>query len=190
PKGFLLRENFVSESDESELVGWLKDDSSLSWERAVEGRRVLQFGPARYDYDQQRVVLSPEAPEIPEVLRKMLARLPDKLSERLVQCIVNEYSPDDAIPFHIDDDAFGENIVVFCFGESRPLRMRRCCDPAVDELQPSDQKRCYEKWEYQIRSRGCYQLSGDGRYAWEHSVPPGKGRRISVTFREWPETVK
>jgi alkylated DNA repair protein (DNA oxidative demethylase) len=38
-------------------------------------------------------------------------------------------------------------------------------------------------WEVQLDPRSGYVLSGEARRSWEHSIPPTKELRYSITFR-------
>jgi len=143
---------------------WLSRDTDIPWEKATEGRRVAQWG-VRYDYSPQAVDLTPMAP-IP-------ARLRDFFPEaglEFTQCIINEYGPQDGIPWHADHPVFGPKILVFCFGDERAVLFRKVGDE-TGQLSVT------------VGHLGCYQLSGEARYAWEHSVLVGTGYRVSVTFR-------
>jgi alkylated DNA repair dioxygenase AlkB len=194
PLGFTLQEDAVSLQAEADVLAWLEEHDGagatcLPWERAAEGRRVLQFGPARYDYDKQTMALSLGAPAIPAILQALLrTRDPSRDWQTFTQCIVNEYNADDAIPYHVDDLQFGAEIVVFCFGEARVLNMRRCRvvvdnNNTTREEEEEGGEGLEEVWSQTIRSRGCYHLSGEARYGWEHCVPTGSWKRVSITFR-------
>ncbi|VEU40531.1 unnamed protein product [Pseudo-nitzschia multistriata] len=129
------------------------------------------------------------------------------------QCIVNVYLPaapehaagnpppvvppsingsgGSSIPWHVDDPAFGPVILVFSFGDARPLCMRlnhgenggdrgkgrshSCSDGAGS--------RSYSYFTAHPPHRSRYVLSEAARDRWEHSVPPGPGWRVSITFR-------
>jgi alkylated DNA repair dioxygenase AlkB len=38
-------------------------------------------------------------------------------------------------------------------------------------------------WEVTLEPRSGYVLAGDARRSWEHSIPPTKELRYSITFR-------
>ena len=68
PPGLTLTPDALRREHADALEHWLASPG-IPWERAVEGRRVAQYG-CRYDYEAQGVDLTPCAP-IPEVLRKV-----------------------------------------------------------------------------------------------------------------------
>ncbi|CAE7238448.1 unnamed protein product [Symbiodinium natans] len=163
PPGFAATAAAVAPSTWQELQRWLQEDTSIPWERAIEGRRVAQWG-VRYDYDKQEVDLTPVA-SIPPKLRELLPQV----GPGFTQCIINEYGPADGIPWHVDDLVFGPEILVFVFGEARPLRLRRT---------DSETSMCVD-----IGHLWSYSFQGESRYGWQHSIPEGLGNRLSVTFR-------
>eukprot|EP00930_Biecheleria_cincta_P063302 TRINITY_DN48831_c0_g1_i1.p1 TRINITY_DN48831_c0_g1~~TRINITY_DN48831_c0_g1_i1.p1 ORF type:complete len:457 (+),score=54.45 TRINITY_DN48831_c0_g1_i1:90-1460(+) len=143
---------------------WLHEDAAIPWETAIEGRRVAQWG-VRYDYARQEVDLSPVVP-IPAKLRELFP----EAGPELTQCIINEYGAKDGIPWHADHPAFGPDILVYCFGDDRPVLFRKI---GAESQQLS----------VNVGHLGCYRFSGEARYEWEHSVPVGVAYRVSVTFR-------
>eukprot|EP00933_Yihiella_yeosuensis_P000893 TRINITY_DN101432_c0_g1_i1.p1 TRINITY_DN101432_c0_g1~~TRINITY_DN101432_c0_g1_i1.p1 ORF type:complete len:220 (+),score=21.77 TRINITY_DN101432_c0_g1_i1:20-679(+) len=168
PRGFQHTQQAVSEAAWTELKEWLETEKSIPWETAIEGRRVVQWG-CRYDYDTQAVDPTPIA-EIPALVRRLF---PQAGSE-FTQCIINEYGANDGIPFHMDDLAFGPNILVFCFGDERPLLLQRIND---------DEDSTNPVLSVNVGHLGSYTLSGEARYNWKHSIPTGLSQRLSVTFR-------
>eukprot|EP00913_Durusdinium_trenchii_P007795 g7316.t1 len=95
-----------------------KSDESQPSDDGRPGRRVAQWG-VRYDYTTQSVDLTPVLP-IPPVLREIFP----EVGAEFTQCIINEYGAQDAIPWHLDDLAFGPTVRVFVFGDPRPLLLR------------------------------------------------------------------
>ena len=98
---------------------------------------------------------------------------------------INVYEAGNKIPWHLDHEFFGSNVLVYTFGEDdRPLLLRR---PIVAEAN-EDSGGEGEGYIYsRAYPRHCskYLLSGPARHVWEHSVPSGKGERVSITFRSW-----
>ena len=209
PQGFYMEHDAVSDDIWKSLQRWLQsnnnnNNNSIPWEIGAPNRKVAQFG-FRYNYESSQVEFSDDAvPPIPSILRtllldecatKVLSKLhgqdPRFLDPTLVftQCIINIYNADDIIPWHWDHVDFGPMILVFTFDESRPLQMRRLLRPLTSPLARSqchhmgENTEDYEYYNATPRHGSCYVLSGPSRYQWEHSVPPGKGFRMSITFR-------
>lgn len=103
------------------------------------------------------------------------------------------------IPWHVDDLQFGPEILVFTFGETRPLHMRlknednsddndNGNDESSNETKHSNGHDCrsndgFSYFTAHPSHRSCYVLSGPARHKWQHSVPSGSGWRVSITFR-------
>jgi hypothetical protein len=139
-------------------------------------------------------------------------------SNEFTQCIVNVYRPSttmavvneskssdpettatitattscSSIPWHVDDPQFGPEIIVFTFGETRPLHMRLKNEDNSDENDNGNdasnetkhsRNDSFSYFTAHPSHRSCYVLSGPARHKWQHSVPSGSGWRVSITFR-------
>ena len=162
-------------------------------------------------------------PQIPDVFRRLLLQphqndIKRKLKSisEFTQCIVNVYRPTvriatndstssedgktttttlcSSIPWHVDDPDFGPEILVYTFGETRPLHMRlehhdnidkdnNACNETNDCNDGIYGNPAYIYFTAHPSHRSCYVLSGPARYNWQHSVPSGSGWRVSITFR-------
>lgn len=170
PEGFELTPNAVSEETWMKLKEWLDTDKlngkhcPIPFEIGAQNRRVAQFG-FRYDYINDVVDTTTPTPPIPSELYDLL-NVPRNYS----QCIINTYDPDILIPFHKDDLQFGPTILVFTFGEARPLLLR--------DIEDNNR-------QYIAIPTHCskYTLSKEARFQWEHMIPAGKAYRVSFTFR-------
>lgn len=170
PQGFELIPNAASEGAWSALQEWLETDilngslQTIAWEIGAQNRRVAQFG-FRYDYDKDVVDTTTPTPPIPSKLYKLL-----NIPLVYTQCIINTYPPDIFIPWHKDDLQFGDTVLVYCFGEARPLLLRNVSNHSL---------------QYTATAPHCskYTLTGEARYEWEHMVPTGNDFRVSFTFR-------
>ena len=171
PPGFVASTGpAVSAPHAAALLAWLEsppEASGVPWERAIEGRRVAQWG-CRYDYGTQSVDTTTPVAPIPACLRGWLPGV----DASYTQCIVNSYGPDDAIPYHADDYAFGPSILVFCFGEARPLLLRQEVRSETAEAEGG----AYRHFRAVIGDRGSYEMSGETRYDWQHAIPTGEGK--------------
>lgn len=99
------------------------------------------------------------------------------------------------IPWHKDDAAFGNTVLVFSFGEPRKLKLRRLAAglvaaqaPGDAEAQPESREEVVHSWAVLPAHGSAYLLQGPARVDYQHSVEPGTGRRYSVTFRSSPQT--
>ena len=84
--------------------------------------------------------------------------------------MASEYAPGAGIGWHKDRPQFGETAGVSLLAEAR-LRLRRKEGPG------------WQRLSQLLKPRSAYQLSGDARHVWEHSIPPQEQLRYSITFR-------
>ena len=194
-----------TDQKDGEMKGkMVKTSTEIPWESTPfpQNRPVVQFG-FRYDYEKDVVVPPSEnnddencdeaaVPKIPEVFQRLLLRpyqdiIETKLKDvKFTQCIVNVYRPSTAehsssIPWHFDDPQFGPEILVFTFGETRPLNMRLKHESNDNDNREDDDNHSY--FIAHPAHRSCYVLLGPARYKWQHSVPSGSSWRVSITFR-------
>lgn len=182
----------------------------IPWESTPfpQNRPVAQFG-FRYDYEKDIVVPPPKdgdncdgsekvVPKIPGVFQRLLLRpyqssVKTKLKDvEFTQCIVNVYRPStttctSSIPWHFDDPTFGPEILVFTFGETRPLLMRLKHEGNDDvntgKIGNDEDDNKFSYFTAYPAHRSCYVLTGPARHEWQHSVPSGSSWRVSITFR-------
>lgn len=181
-------------------------NDTIHWETTPtpQNRPVAQFG-FRYDYGKDVVVLPSDelkegvaaTPPIPDLFQKLLLQpfLESEYgrstiqNEIFTQCIINVYIGNEKgshIPWHFDDLVFGPRILVYSFGESRPLKMRKlktCVKQKDEEMQSFSTEKDYDYYTAYPSHCSRYVLSESARYEWQHSVPKGERWRVSITFR-------
>lgn len=132
------------EEENNNNFGLFPLKSAIPWEIGGQSRKVAQFGDCRYNYEQSCVEFNSGndnnsdvtckeeqqkimIPPIPEPLRSLLEldKYESCLKTKFTQCIINVYNADTIIPWHYDDMEFGSLVLVFVFGENRPLYMRQ-----------------------------------------------------------------
>ena len=177
----------------------------IPWQEGSQGRKVAQFGSCKYDYVADVALqCDPTINPIPEYIHQTLLKdVPN--GNQYTQCIINKYEAENIIPWHLDHEYFGPEVLVYTFGETRSFLLRkplndaaRIKDAISNISQPSQRKKSQHNAKskeeedggyshVQVFPKHCskYILSGPARTAWEHSVPSGKGERISITFRSW-----
>lgn len=208
PEGFYMEHNVVSEETWKILKHWLDtgefrmpnttqiQKAPIPWQMGAQNRRVAQFG-FRYNYESSNVEFDDDIPPIPFPLQQLLLEttciknLFQQQNNQWTQCIINVYEENVIIPWHWDHVDFGPVVLVFTFGEERPLQLRRLKSSTPSKL-PSTQchydpdsyaEDDYDYFTAYPRHCSCYILSDRVRYHWEHGVPPGSGQRVSITFR-------
>jgi DNA oxidative demethylase len=103
-------------------------------------------------------------------VRAAAAELAGREPEELVETLVQRYPPGATIGWHRDAPAFG-TVVGISLGGAGRLRFQRGKGEAR------------RVWETLLEPRSGYVLAGKARNAWQHSIPPAKELRYSITFR-------
>ena len=171
PEGLVYRPDVLSAGEETELVGVLDElrfDPIVIHGQAAR-RTARHFG---LDYDYEARTPKPGEP-VPDWLHPVRARAADLAGhapEELVEILVQRYPPGSTIGWHRDAPAFGTVIGISLAGSSR-LRFQRG---------KGDERRV---WEVILEPRSGYVLAGEARTKWQHSIPPTKELRYSITFR-------
>src|SRR4051812_41666806 len=103
-------------------------------------------------------------------VRRRAAALAGAEPEELVEALVQRYPPGSTIGWHRDAPAFG-TVVGISLGSPSRLRLQRG---------KGEDRRV---WEVVLDPRSGYALAGKARTSWQHSIPPTKALRYSITFR-------
>jgi alkylated DNA repair dioxygenase AlkB len=174
PGGLSYRPEFLSPQEESALLAeleMLRFDPIVMHGQAAK-RTGRHFG---LDYDYERRVPQPGEP-LPswlEGLRGRAAEIAELDPAELVEILVQRYPAGSTIGWHRDAPAF-DLVVGISLGGSCRMRFRSVKDPKLVT-------------ELRLEPRSAYVLRGSVRWAWQHSIPPTKEERYSVTFRSLRE---
>jgi alkylated DNA repair dioxygenase AlkB len=174
PAGMTYVEEFLSVDEERELLAVI---STLPLQQAqyrqyTARRRTLHFGFA-YDFTHQRATPAPPIPKLLDPLRARAARFADLAPEDFVQALIAEYQPGAPLGWHRDVPDF-EVIVGVSLGSAARLRFRPY---------PWTPARRKDIFALELAPRSAYVLRAEARWGWQHSVPPVKTLRYSITLR-------
>ena len=171
PEGLLYRPELLSAEEERELLDVLAE---LRFDPIVihgqAARRTARHFGLDYDYEARTPKPGEPPPEGLLPVREKAAALGGFTPEELVEILVQRYPPGSTIGWHRDAPAFGTVIGVSLGGSSR-LRFQRG---------KGNERRV---WEVPLEPRSGYVLAGEARTSWQHSIPPTKQLRYSITFR-------
>jgi alkylated DNA repair protein (DNA oxidative demethylase) len=103
-------------------------------------------------------------------VRARAAELAGVKPDELVEILVQRYPPGATIGWHRDAPAFG-TVVGISLGSASRLRFQRG---------KGEDRRVFE---LVLEPRSGYVLAGNARTSWQHSIPPTKELRYSITFR-------
>jgi alkylated DNA repair dioxygenase AlkB len=171
PEGFRYKVEFLTPSDEQELVERIRGLplKEFEFQGYTAKRRTVSYG---WDYDFATRRLQPADP-IPGFLmgiRNRAARFAFLAPEDLSEVLVTEYSPGAAIGWHRDIPAFGD-VIGISLASSCVFRLRRKTGTT------------WERYSLKAEPRSAYLLRGPSRDEWQHSIPPVDALRYSITFR-------
>jgi DNA oxidative demethylase len=171
PEGLVYRPELLTVVEETELLavlGSLRFDPIVLHGQAA--RRTARHYGLDYDYEARTPQPGEPVPEWLEPVRGRAAGLAGFEPEELVEVLVQRYPAGSTIGWHRDAPAFGTVVGVSLAGSAR-LRFQRG---------KGDARRV---WEVLVEPRSGYVLAGEARTSWQHSIPPTKELRYSITFR-------
>jgi alkylated DNA repair protein (DNA oxidative demethylase) len=171
-EGFRYVPEFLSAGEERQILERLEQLSlaSVYMHGVVAKRRVLHFG-WQYGYESWKLTAGSPIPEWLLPLRERIGRLADVPPEQLEQVLITQYPPAAGIGWHRDAPMFGPTVVgVALLGFCRFRFQRK--EGGVREIS-----------EQLLEPRSAYLLGGPARSVWQHSIPPVKTLRYSMTFR-------
>jgi DNA oxidative demethylase len=171
PEGLVYRPELIAADEEAALLDVLE---SLRFDPIVihgqAARRTARHFGLDYDYEARTPQPGEPVPDWILPVRTRAAELAGHEAEDLVEVLVQRYPPGSTIGWHRDAPAFGTVVGVSLGGASR-LRFQRG---------KGDARRV---WEVVLEPRSGYVLAGKARTSWQHSIPPTKELRYSITFR-------
>jgi len=174
PRGLTYRPEFLSVEEETALLAFVRilPLQEAQYRQYVARRRTVNFG---FLYDFAKLQAQPAAP-IPEELAPLRAKCAawaGVTPEAFVQSLVAEYRPGAPLGWHRDVPDY-EVVVGVSLGSPARLRFRPY--PWKPELKS-------RVFALDVAPRSAYILRDEARWNWQHSVPPVKALRYSITFR-------
>ena len=167
----MYRAELLAVEEESALLDVLEE---LRYDPIVlhgqAARRSGRHFGLDYDYEARAPQPGEPIPDWILPVRARAAELAGVEPDELVEVLVQRYPPGSTIGWHRDAPAFG-TVVGVSLGGSARLRFQRG---------KGDERRV---WEVLAEPRSGYVLAGKARTSWQHSIPPTKELRYSITFR-------
>ena len=176
PDGFIYRPSFISEAEEHELIGEIKEIhlAPFKYYQFTGKRRTASFG-WEYEFGTSDITSAPDLPAFLLPIRRRAGQLFNIDTNSLVQASILEYSIGAPIGWHRDIPQFG-NAIGISLGA--PCRMRfRKYSRNRSKLDRD------EILSIELEPRSIYFMSGAAREIWQHSIPPVKELRYSVVMR-------
>jgi alkylated DNA repair dioxygenase AlkB len=177
PDGFIYRPNFISESEEQELIGEIQklNLTPFKYYQFTGKRRTVSFG-WQYEFGEKDITTAPDVPPFLLPLRTRAGTFFEIDPSGLVQSSIIEYSIGAPIGWHRDIPQFG---VVVGISLGAPCRMRF---RKYSRVRSKRSKRD-EVLSIELQPRSIYLMSGASRESWQHSIPPLKELRYAIMMR-------
>ena len=172
PDGFAYLPDFLTADQERELLEEIEryPFHEVRMRGQVARRTVIHFG---WDYDYEGWTVHPTTPPSP-ALRALADRCAEAAGvapEALEQFLVARYPPGATIGWHRDAPMFGTPVIGVSLGTSCTMKFRRKSGDA------------YVVFAQTVEPRSLYIIGGAARTQWQHSIPPIKGLRYSISMR-------
>ena len=171
PDGLLFEPEIMTVIEEAAFLDVIKTlpFSAFRMHGVDARRRVVRFG-LHYLAGSATMTLASGFPLSLEPLRVRAAAIAGIPTRVLSESLVTEYAPGAGIGWHRDSPPFGI-VCGISFGGGCRMRFQRG---------EGEQR---QTWTLELPPRSLYVLSGVAREEWQHSIPPVKDSRWSVTFR-------
>jgi|SRR6185312_16553064 len=182
PEGFVYHENFLSESEETDLlreIGHL-DFKAFDFQGFTAKRRVVEYG-FEYDFSTRKAETTRPISSFLLPIRVRAAQIAELLPESLVEAIVTEYPPGAPIGWHRDAPQFG-TVVGISLGSACRMRFRPYASAKKAALKDTPRSSS-RPVSVELLPRSIYVISGPARWRFQHSIPPVEQLRYSITFR-------
>jgi alkylated DNA repair dioxygenase AlkB len=172
PEGLRYEPDFVGEDEEGDLLAELESYPfhEVRMRGQVARRTVIHFG---WDYDYDGWSIHPATPPAPR-LRELADRCAEFAGiekESLEQFLIARYPPGATIGWHRDAPMFGTPVIGVSLLAPCTMKFRREVNGAFDVYQQL------------LEPRSLYVLGGESRTKWQHSIPPTKALRYSISMR-------
>jgi alkylated DNA repair dioxygenase AlkB len=177
PEGFVYKRNFVSATEEQELIKEIQKLSLVSFKyyQFTGKRRTVSFG-WQYEFGRGEITRASDIPEFLLPLRERAGKLFGIDANSLVQASVVEYPVGAPIGWHRDIPQFG-TIIGVSLGAACRMRLREYRRRGTKPSRRADAV------SIELQARSIYLMSGFSRQLWQHSIPPVKELRYSIVMR-------
>lgn len=172
PPGLAYHPDFLTPGEERELIAEIEayPFHEVRMRGQVARRTVIHFG---WDYDYDGWKVHPTTLPSPRLaaLRDRCAEAAGVDPQSLEQFLVARYPPGATIGWHRDAPMFGTPVAGVSLLAPCTMKFRKKAGET------------YEVFPQPLDPRSLYVLGGEVRRQWQHSIPPTKELRYSITMR-------
>jgi alkylated DNA repair dioxygenase AlkB len=181
PAGFVYQPDFITPDEEAALLAEIRNVPlrEAQYKQYTAKRRIMSYG-ASYDFSSNELLPAGPIPSFLHPLRERAARWVETPADHFAHALIAEYTPGTQLGWHRDVPEFELVVGVSLAGPCR-MRLRRY---------PPKKGRNAEILALELEPRSAYIMRGEARWGWQHSIPPTKSLRYSITFRTQSERRK
>jgi alkylated DNA repair dioxygenase AlkB len=174
PPGMVYETQFLNAGEERALVALIERMplAEMRYKSFTARRRVASFG-GKYDFNANQLEAAAPVPAELEPLRRKVAAWLGVQPADFTQVLVAEYREGTPLGWHRDVPDFEDVLGLSLLGEG-VMRFRHY---------PPDAATNRHVLKLVVEARSIYLLRGPARWAWQHSVPPARELRYSITWR-------
>lgn len=184
PNGLVYRPDFITLAEEESLIAFIQSQPLVNTTdgtgKYIAKRRIAHFGWG-LDPDGKHFMAGPTLPDALIPFARRIAKWLAIPSERVVEALVNEYSPGTPLGWHRDNERCEHVVGISLSGWARmrfrPVRPKGGRDAKRD---PKD------VIALDLEPRSAYIMQGPIRWDYQHSVAATRALRYSITFRTLP----
>ena len=170
PEGFLYRPDFLSEAEESDLLGIFQrlNFAVFDFHGFKARRQIVEYG-YEYDFGTRQASAAQPIPDFLLPLRERAAAFAKLAAEELAEAIITYYPAGAPIGWHRDVPKF-EHIVGISLASCARMRFKPYRTPG-------------KLVSITLEPRSIYAITGAARWKFQHSIPAVAEPRYSITFR-------
>ena len=174
PSGMQYQPDFISREEEADLLAKITElpINHAKYRQFTAKRRIINYGGS-YDFSRRQLVPAEEIAEFLHPLRERVARWVGVPPSQFTHALIAEYVTGTQLGWHRDVPNF-EIVTGISRGNATRMRLRPY---------PPPKGRSKETISLTLEPRSAYILRDNARWNWQHSLPPTKSTRYSVTFR-------
>jgi alkylated DNA repair dioxygenase AlkB len=174
PDGFLYESDFINPQEERDLVEEMRvlPLTEARYRGFTAKRRIVSYGGS-YDFSSRELLPAHPIPPFLYPLRERIAAWANVSASEFGHALIAQYQIGTQLGWHRDVPEFelvaGVSLVGSCRMRLRPYPPKGGRDPKTLSID--------------LEPRSIYVMRGEARWGWQHSIPPTKELRYSITFR-------
>lgn len=171
-QGFQYFPAWITTQEEQDLLDHIStfSFSAVRMHGVTAKRQVVHFGWS-YGYDSWQITPADPIPSWLLPIRKRAASLINVPAKTVEEVLISRYVPGAGIGWQRDAPMFGPSVVGISLAGMCRMRFQRTIGSARRTT------------EILLAPCSVYVLASAARFQWQHSIPPTKELRYSITFR-------